>query len=168
MNTGADKGSQAAYWSGSVPPPLVMLVWMLLATPLSVPNFIGDPVEGAVNRARADIRGIETAVHLYFFDNGCYPGTAERLAALVRVPAGQDLPGWRQQLARPPVDPWGRLYRYEYPGRHREFDVFTYGADGTQGGEGVNADVGNWEHEGAEPVGSDALLCGRDPREVAQ
>jgi general secretion pathway protein G len=44
-----------------------------------------------------------------------------------------------------PVDPWERPYQYASPGQHGEFDVFSYGADGQEGGEGINADIGNWD-----------------------
>ena len=43
-----------------------------------------------------------------------------------------------------PKDPWANTYHYLYPGQHGEFDVYTYGADGQPGGEGINADLGNW------------------------
>jgi general secretion pathway protein G len=43
-----------------------------------------------------------------------------------------------------PQDPWGRDYLYLNPGLHGEIDVWSYGADGREGGEGVDADVGNW------------------------
>jgi general secretion pathway protein G len=41
-------------------------------------------------------------------------------------------------------DPWQNDYMYAYPGQHGEYDVYTYGADGQEGGEGINADLGNW------------------------
>ena len=51
----------------------------------------------------------------------------------------------QQQLPRVPVDPWEQPYQYAYPGQRGEFDVFSYGADRQEGGEGVNADIGNWD-----------------------
>jgi general secretion pathway protein G len=44
-----------------------------------------------------------------------------------------------------PVDPWDQPYHYANPGQHGEFDVFSYGADRQEGGEGINADIGNWD-----------------------
>jgi general secretion pathway protein G len=44
-----------------------------------------------------------------------------------------------------PEDPWNRAYQYMQPGQHGEFDIFTLGADGQEGGEGNNADIGNWD-----------------------
>jgi len=41
-------------------------------------------------------------------------------------------------------DPWGNDYQYISPGQAGPFDIFTLGADGEAGGEGVNMDIGNW------------------------
>ena len=43
-----------------------------------------------------------------------------------------------------PPDTWGKPYLYKSPGDHGEFDLFTYGWDGAQGGSGEDADVTNW------------------------
>ncbi len=42
-------------------------------------------------------------------------------------------------------DPWKRDYLYLNPGEHGEIDIFSYGADGSPGGEGPNADIGSWD-----------------------
>ena len=47
-------------------------------------------------------------------------------------------------IKRLPEDPWGRAYQYASPGQHGEADVWTLGADGAEGGEGINADIGSW------------------------
>ena len=44
-----------------------------------------------------------------------------------------------------PMDPWKRAYQYKYPGERSELDIFSYGQNGTPGGEGEDADVGNWQ-----------------------
>ncbi|MGD8340802.1 MAG: type II secretion system protein GspG, partial [Gammaproteobacteria bacterium] len=34
---------------------------------------------------------------------------------------------------------------YDNPSTHgRDYDIYTLGADGEEGGDGVNADIGNW------------------------
>ena len=43
------------------------------------------------------------------------------------------------------MDTWKRAYLYKYPGEHAELDIFSYGQNGTPGGEGEDADVGNWK-----------------------
>ena len=124
---------------------MVVVVIIGLLAAIVVPNFIGNIDTAAVNRAKQDIRGIETALNLYRLDNFRYPSTADGLEALVNNPGEATAPNWKQQLRRLPVDPWNRTYQYASPGQHGEFDVFSYGADGQEGGEGVNADIGNWE-----------------------
>ena len=42
-------------------------------------------------------------------------------------------------------DPWGNDYQYTSPGTHvKDYDLYTLGADGQPGGEGNDADIGNW------------------------
>ena len=47
-------------------------------------------------------------------------------------------------LERLPLDPWGKPYQYLNPGLRGEIDIFSFGADGQAGGEGSDADIGNW------------------------
>jgi general secretion pathway protein G len=48
-------------------------------------------------------------------------------------------------LDRMPKDPWDRPYVYENPGKQSEFDIYSLGRDGQPGGDGPDADVGNWD-----------------------
>jgi general secretion pathway protein G len=123
---------------------MVVVVIIGLLAAIVAPNFIGQIDTAAINRAKQDIRGIETALNLYRLDNFRYPSTQEGLEALVTNPGESSAPNWKQQLRRVPVDPWNRPYLYLYPGQQGEYDVFSYGADGQEGGEGINADIGNW------------------------
>ena len=122
---------------------VVVIIGLLVAA--VAPNFMGQIDTAAINRARTDIRQIETALNLYRLDNFRYPTTSEGLQALVTNPGEASAPNWRQQLERIPVDPWDQPYQYASPGQRGDFDVFTYGADRQEGGEGINADIGNWD-----------------------
>jgi general secretion pathway protein G len=124
---------------------MVVVVIIGLLAAIVVPRLMGNVDTAQINRARQDIRGIETALNLYRLDNFKYPSTTDGLEALVRNPGEATAPNWKQQLPRVPIDPWNRPYQYAYPGQHGEFDVFSYGADGQEGGEGVNGDIGNWD-----------------------
>jgi general secretion pathway protein G len=124
---------------------MVVVVIIGLLAAIVAPNFMGQIDKAAINRTKTDVRGIETALNLYRLDNFRYPSTTEGLEALVVNPGEASAPNWRQQLPRIPVDPWEKPYQYAYPGRHGDFDVFSYGADGQEGGEGTNADIGNWD-----------------------
>ena len=50
-------------------------------------------------------------------------------------------------LDRMPKDPWGNPYQYLNPGNNGEIDIYTLGRDGRPGGEGLDADIGNWDTE---------------------
>ena len=126
---------------------MVVVVILAILAAVLVPRIMGRPDEARIARARQDIRAIESALQLYRLDNYRYPTTEQGLEALVRRPTvPPEPPNWKPggYLDRVPVDPWGRPYRYLHPGEHGEFDVFTYGADGRPGGEGADADIGNW------------------------
>jgi general secretion pathway protein G len=123
---------------------VVVIIGLLVAA--VAPNFIGQIDKAAVSRARTDIRSIETSLNLYRLDNFRYPNTSEGLQALVTNPGEASAPNWKQYLPRVPLDPWEQPYQYVSPGqRGGDFDVFTYGADRQEGGEGINADIGNWD-----------------------
>ena len=87
------------------------------------------------------------ALKLYRLDSKRYPTTEQGLQALVARPSQAPVPeNWKAggYVEKLPLDPWGKPYQYLYPGLHGEIDVFSYGADGVPGGEGFDADVGNW------------------------
>jgi len=123
---------------------MVVVVIIGLLAAIVVPNFMGNIDTASINRVKQDIRGIETALNLYRLDNFRYPSTEDGLQALVTNPGEAAAPNWKSQLRKLPVDPWKNPYQYLYPGQHGEFDVFSYGADRQEGGEGINADIGNW------------------------
>jgi general secretion pathway protein G len=107
--------------------------------------------------ARAQISNLEGVLELYRMDNGRFPSTEQGLEALVRAPSGDPAPrnyppGGYLKGGKVPEDPWGNPYLYEAPGQHNQhaFDLWSEGADGKAGGEGTDADIGNWT-EGVEP-----------------
>ena len=124
---------------------MVVVVIIGLLAAAVVPQLIGNVDRAAVGRAKQDVRQIENSLNLYRLDNFRYPSTSEGLEALVANPGEASAPNWRQVLKSVPRDPWDQPYHYASPGQHGDFDVFTYGADRQEGGEGVNADIGNWE-----------------------
>jgi len=123
---------------------MVVVVIIGLLAAIVVPNLIGNIDRAAVTRAKGDIRSIETALNLFRLDNFRYPTTEEGLEALVNNPGEAAARNWKPYLNSLPSDPWSHTYLYRYPGEQREFDIFSYGADGQAGGEDLNADIGNW------------------------
>ncbi len=127
---------------------LVVVVIIGILAAVIVPRFMDEPDRARVAKAQQDIQAITTALNMYRLDNYVYPSSEQGLEALVSRPSGRpEAPNWRSggYLDDLPEDPWGREYQYLYPGVHREFDVWSLGADGSPGGEGINAEIGNWQ-----------------------
>jgi len=126
---------------------VVIVIIGLLATIVAL-NVLPSGDTARVQKAKADIANIENALELYKLQLLAYPTTAQGLAALSSAPAGlADASRYQRggYLKRLPEDSWGRPYLYASPGQHGEADVWTYGADGKEGGEGINADIGSWQ-----------------------
>lgn len=129
---------------------MVVVVILGILAAVVVPRVMSRPDEARVVKAEQDIRAISAALDLYKLDNLRYPTTDQGIDALVRRP--DDLPAgarWKEggYLASVPVDPWGQPYVFLQPGQHGPFDLYSLGADGTAGGEGTDADIGNWQLE---------------------
>ncbi len=84
-----------------------------------------------VDRAKSDIKSIESALDLYKMKKGSYPDTAAGLNAVVQSGDLKELP----------MDPWNQPYMYMLEGGRPV--IVTYGADGQAGGEDENADISN-------------------------
>ena len=126
---------------------MVVIVILGILAALIVPKVISRPDEARITAAKQDVATLAQALRLYKLDNFAYPTTDQGLQALVAKPAAAPIPAnWKTggYLERLPKDPWGRDYRYLNPGRHGEIDVYSLGADGEPGGEGNDADIGNW------------------------
>ncbi len=128
---------------------MVVVVILGILAAVVVPRIMDRPDEARITKAKQDIRALESALNLYKLDNYNYPTTDQGLEALVSQPAGPpDAPRWRQYVDRIPKDPWQRDYQYLQPGQNGTIDVYSLGADGQLGGEGQNADIGNWNLDG--------------------
>ena len=110
------------------------------------------PLLGNANTtaAEAQVSQLEQGVETYNLIIGRYPTTEEGLEALVAAPADP-----REAARFPeggfinalPLDPWGNPYQYMIPGENGRYDIWSWGADGRPGGEGEDADIGNWTPE---------------------
>jgi general secretion pathway protein G len=125
---------------------MVVVVIIGLLAAMIAPQIMGRLSQAEVTRARQDIRAIETALNVFRLDNYRYPTTDEGLQALVTNPGEAAAPNWQRggYLKSIPLDPWRRPYLYLNPGQRGDFDIYTLGADGQEGGEDNNADIGNW------------------------
>jgi len=128
----------------------LMLVVIIIGTlaALVVPRLAGRAEQSRITAAKADIfSNIPLALDLYELDNGTYPSTQQGLDALINNPTTPPLAkNWNgPYIKKRPVDPWGNPYHYICPGTHnnQEYDLFSVGKDGIEGG---NNDIGNWEN----------------------
>ena len=124
---------------------LVVLAILGLLISLVGPQVLNQLGGAKTKTARIQIRDLEQALEMYKLDVGHYPSTREGLAALVEKPA--NAAGWNGPYLKSdvPQDPWRQDYHYKYPGERGEVDIFTYGQNGAPGGDGEDADVGNWQ-----------------------
>ena len=113
---------------------VVLVIIGLLATVVII-NVLPSQDRAMVQKAKADIALLDQGLEMYKLQNLAYPAPTEGLQALVA----------RGVIKKLPTDPWGRPYIYAMPGTHGAVDVSSLGADGIQGGEGDNADLGNWQ-----------------------
>ncbi len=129
---------------------MVVLVIIGILTALVALNVGDEPGKARIVKARSDIRVLENALDTYKIDNFRYPSQEQGLRALINKPDGDPEPknykkgGYIKHLEK---DPWDNDYQYLNPGEHGEIDILSLGADGEVGGEGDNADIGNWDEE---------------------
>jgi general secretion pathway protein G len=127
---------------------MVVVVIIGILAALVVPNVLGRVDQANVTKVKHDIQAISAALDLYRMDNFKYPTTDQGLQALVQPPP--DARNWRGPYLKGGLrkDPWNNDYRYVYPGtRGGEYDLYSLGADNQEGGEGPDADIGNWSIE---------------------
>ncbi|HUH37422.1 MAG TPA: type II secretion system major pseudopilin GspG [Spongiibacteraceae bacterium] len=130
---------------------MVVVVIISVLIGLVAPNILGRVDEARVTAARADIATLEQALEMYRLDNHAYPSTEQGLQALVEKPSGRPEPrNWNPngylKKGKLPKDPWGSDYQYLSPGgERRPYEIYSLGADGREGGEGYDKDIGSWE-----------------------
>lgn len=126
---------------------VVVVIIGILGT-IIVINVLPSQNRAMVEKARADVGQLESALEMYRLTMQRYPSLDEGLDALVTPPADARLAARFPEggfINRLPEDPWGNPYQYLIPGEHGRFDVWSMGADGREGGEGDDADIGNWD-----------------------
>ena len=124
---------------------LVVLVLIGIVMGIVGGNFLGKGEKAKADAAKIEINQIGQTLDLYKLEIGRYPTTQEGLQALLSAPSGVgnwNGPYWKN--GKLPKDPWGNEYKYIAPGSHGAYDIISYGADGKEGGEGPNKDIGNW------------------------
>ena len=124
---------------------LVVLVILGMLAALVVPRLFKNVDKAKVSTAKAQIAAFETALGAYRLDVGSFPTTEQGLQALRTRPPeveGWDGPYLPKEI---PMDPWNHPYAYRSPSEHGDYEIISYGADGHEGGEGINADIVSWK-----------------------
>lgn len=119
---------------------MVVVVIIGILASVVVPRIMDNPDKARTAKAKNDIRALEGAMDLYRLDNFTYPSTDEGLEALVTMPSSSPA-NWKQggYIKKLNSDPWGNDYLYD--NEDGNIVIYTYGADGVEGGEGPNKDI---------------------------
>ncbi|MBF0527182.1 MAG: type II secretion system major pseudopilin GspG [Deltaproteobacteria bacterium] len=130
---------------------LVVIVILGILAGLIVPNIMDKPEEARKAKARMQLEAIENSLKMFKLDTGFYPTTEQGLKALVEKPSTGKIPlKWREggylEKGELPKDPWGNDFAYLCPGVHnKDFDLWSYGQNGAEAGEGSEDNVVNWK-----------------------
>jgi len=122
---------------------VVMVIIGLLAGYVG-PKYFEQIGKSETKTAKAQIDSLGKALDQYRIDVGQYPSTEQGLSALNKNPANESKWGGPYLKKEVPTDPWGRAYLYKSPGEHGEYDLFSLGKDGQQGGAKESEDVVSW------------------------
>lgn len=125
---------------------LVVLGIISMLAGLVGPQVMKHLADAKIKAAKVQIAELGQALEMYKLDVDKYPSSSQGLNALVESPDGAKR--WNgPYLGKPkvPQDPWHQEYHYVSPGEHGKFDIYSYGADEKEGGEGEDQDIVSWE-----------------------
>ena len=123
---------------------VVLLILAMLAS-IATPQVLNHLGKAKSQTAQIQIDALSASLDYYKIDLGHFPSQEQGLQALVQKPDNEpkwDGPYIKKQASL--IDPWGHPYLYKLPGAHGAYDLYTYGADGKEGGDGEDRDLGNW------------------------
>ncbi len=124
---------------------LVVLAILGLLVAIAAPRLISYLGSAKADTAKIQVEKLGTVLDLYHLEIGRYPTDQEGLQALVDRPTQLDTwngPYLKNREAL--TDPWNRAYVYRFPGQHGDYDLYSLGADGREGGDGENRDITSW------------------------
>ena len=125
---------------------LVVLTLIAIVMGIVGGNYLRQGEKAKQKAAKIEIEQIGQTLDLFRLEVGRYPTTQEGLQALITAPTG--VPNWNGPYWKKstlPKDPWTNEYKYASPGQHGAYDLWSYGADGKEGGEGTDKDITSWQ-----------------------
>ncbi|WP_346891497.1 type II secretion system major pseudopilin GspG [uncultured Roseibium sp.] len=121
---------------------LIALAILALIATIVGPRAISFLSRSKTKTAELQIEELKTSLELYYLDIGRYPSESGGLKALV-MPS-DNTPNWNGpylENAASLNDPWDRPYLYRSPGSKGEYEIYTLGRDGAEGGSGEDKDI---------------------------
>jgi general secretion pathway protein G len=121
---------------------LAVIVLLGIVATIVVRQVGGNVDKGKYGAGKAQLASLSMKVETFALDTGAPPKSLEQLAT-----RPTNARNWSGPYAKPSdlQDPFGHPFGYRAPGQHGAFDLIFYGQDGQPGGDGYNADLGNWE-----------------------
>ena len=121
---------------------VVVIVILVTLASVATPMYMNYIKKSKIATAKTQIKLLDDALQQYKLDVGTYPSDLQGLMENIDQSEKWDGPYIKPRV---PLDPWGSEYYYLFPGDHGEFDIYSFGADGQEGGEGEYADQTNWD-----------------------
>ncbi len=121
---------------------VVVIVILVTLASVATPMYMNYIKKSKIATAKTQIKLLDDALQQYKLDVGTYPSDLQGLMENIDQSEKWDGPYIKPRV---PLDPWGAEYNYIFPGDHGEFDIYSFGADGQEGGDGEYADQTNWE-----------------------
>jgi len=131
---------------------MVVMVILVLLAALVIPRVIGRTEDARRTTSIVQLRMLMSSLDEYRIDNAAkVPSSEQGLEALVKEPTSPPKPKrWKGPYLtgdQVPKDGWGNEFHYVAMDNDRDFHLFSLGADNTEGGEGLDADINSWQRE---------------------
>ena len=123
---------------------VVLLILAMLAS-IAAPQVMKQLGKAKGQTAAIQVESLSAALDYYKIDLGHYPNQEGGLQALLSKPGNEtnwDGPYLKKKGSL--IDPWGKAYFYKFPGEHGAYDLYSFGADGKEGGTGEDRDLVSW------------------------
>ncbi len=121
---------------------MVVVVILGILAAVIIPNVVGKDEQARRTLVQSSLSNVANALEMYRLDNHKYPTTQEGLEALVTKPESAKIFPAGGYLKSLPNDPWDNPIQYVSPGTGgKPYELYSFGSDGQEGGEGDNADI---------------------------
>lgn len=118
---------------------MIVITIIAIIGGFAVSRFTSTIDKTKITAVKTDFGTFETALDAYYLNHNNYPSTQEGLQALINE-------GLIKNKKDSLLDPWNNPYQYRYPGEiSNNPEIWSLGADGKEGGDGINADITSWE-----------------------